>query len=98
MTDTIVIIAESQAAAGQAERVRKLFTDLIDRTRAEDGCLRYELFRDRDDDHRFILMEEWRDQAALDAHLSSEHIAAFFREVMALLAEEGRMTYASRIA
>lgn len=98
MHDTIVIIAESHAAAGQADRVRELFASVIDRTRAEDGCLRYELLQNLDKDDRIILVEEWRDQASLDAHLAADHIVSLFQEVMELLTDEGRMTYAARIA
>lgn len=93
-----MIIAESQAAAGRADQVRALFEGVVDRTRVEDGCLRYELVQDLDNGDRIILMEEWRDQGSLDAHLNADHIVSLFQEIMPLLTEGGRMTRVGRIA
>ncbi|MDO0926610.1 putative quinol monooxygenase [Streptomyces sp. TG1A-8] len=97
MNDTVMIIAESNAAEGKADQVRSLIQSVVERTRAEDGCLRYDLLRDLDDDSHMILIEEWRDQAALDAHLASEHLTSLFQEMMPLLAGEGRGTRVSRV-
>ncbi|GAA2967135.1 putative quinol monooxygenase [Streptomyces enissocaesilis] len=97
MNDTVMIIAESNAIEGKADQVRSLIQSVVERTRAEDGCLRYELLHDLDDDHHIILIEEWRDQASLDAHLASEHLSSLFQEMMPLLAGEGRGTRVSRV-
>jgi len=43
---------------------------------AEPGCLRYELLADSNDDNKFILVEKWASQEALDAHDNSEHMVA----------------------
>jgi len=43
---------------------------------AEPGCLRYELLADFDDENRFILIEKWASQEALDAHDHTEHMVA----------------------
>ena len=47
--------------------------------RAEDGNLRYEYFFPMDDPETVLLIDQWRDQAALDTHHASpmmEKIAA----------------------
>ena len=47
--------------------------------RAEDGNLRYEYFFPMDDPETVLLIDQWRDQAAIDAHHASpmmERIAA----------------------
>lgn len=97
MEETIMIIAESHAAPGRADQVRSLFEGVVDRTRAEDGCLRYELLQDLDNGDRIVLMEEWRDQESLDAHLGADHIVTLFQEIMPLLTDGGRMTRVARI-
>ncbi|PCC48419.1 putative quinol monooxygenase [Brevibacterium aurantiacum] len=98
MEETIMIIAESHAAPGRADQVRALFESVVDRTRAEDGCLRYELLQDLDNGDRIILVEEWLDQASLDAHLGADHIVTLFQEIMPLLTDSGRMTRVARLA
>ena len=39
--------------------------------RAEDGCERYEYFFPMEDAETVLLIDRWRDQAALDAHHKS---------------------------
>jgi len=43
---------------------------------AEPGCLKYELFCDEVDENKFILIEKWASQTALDTHDLSEHMVA----------------------
>lgn len=56
----------------QIEAYRKLKPIVL----AEPGCLRYELLSDDTDENKFILVEKWESQAALDAHDESEHMVA----------------------
>lgn len=44
-------------------------------TRAEDGCHLYSFAEDLLDPGLLRVFEVWRDQAALDAHFKTEHIA-----------------------
>ena len=50
-------------------------------TQQEAGCLRYNFYADLEDEHHFLVYEEWESQAHLDAHLSTDnppaHMAAF---------------------
>ncbi len=41
---------------------------LRDASRAEAGCITFDVSRSVDDPNVFVLYEEWRDQAALDEH------------------------------
>ena len=44
---------------------------IADKIRAEDGNLRYEYFFPMNDPETVLLIDAWRDQAALDAHHAS---------------------------
>ena len=44
-------------------------------SRADDGCVAYGYHREIVDDMAFIAVEEWRDMAALEAHLRQPHVA-----------------------
>ena len=51
-----------------------MFAELGRASRAEDGCVGYEVAQGSGDDRAtFVLFEKWRDQAALDAHQEEEH-------------------------
>ncbi|MBR5379784.1 MAG: antibiotic biosynthesis monooxygenase [Clostridia bacterium] len=43
--------------------------------RAEDGNLRYEYYQPFDDPETVLLIDSWRDQAAIDAHHASPMMA-----------------------
>lgn len=52
----------------EADRVSELLPDHIRLTRAEPGCLRFEVFRSHADPIRFAVSELYRDRAAFEAH------------------------------
>jgi quinol monooxygenase YgiN len=50
---------------------------MVEATRAEPGCRAYVFSPDVDDPALVHLYELWDDQAALDAHFASDHMAAW---------------------
>ena len=50
---------------------------LREASRAEAGCLTFDVSRSIEDPSAFVLYEEWRDQAALDEHYATEHFKKF---------------------
>lgn len=53
---------------------------IVDRVRAEEGNERYEYFFPMDDAETVMLIDKWRDQAALDVH----HKTSIMKEIAAL--------------
>jgi len=51
--------------------------DLIEKSRAEEGCISYSLYQDPQDKTKFLFFEEWKNQAAVDFHFSTEHFKKF---------------------
>ena len=54
-------------------------------TRAEAGCINYDLHVDAADPCVFIFYENWTDRAALDAHLAMPHLQPLFSQLDRLL-------------
>jgi len=73
---------ELLAALGQAER----------EALAQPGCVRYSFAATVADPDRFVLVSEWRDRAAMDAHYGSEGFARFQFSLDGLLARPSEMT------
>ncbi len=48
---------------------------IADAIRAEEGNLRYQYFQPLDDPETVLLIDSWRDQAAIDAHHASPMMA-----------------------
>jgi quinol monooxygenase YgiN len=70
------VVAVITAKPGQEATVRDALDALVAPTRAEEGCLSYELFESQADPTTFITIELWRSQDDLDAHTKSPHLAA----------------------
>ena len=60
------------ARAFAEEMVR---TGVVSAIRAEDGNLRYEYFFPMEDPETVLLIDQWRDQEAIDAHHASPMMA-----------------------
>lgn len=56
-------------------------TRMMEASNKEDGCITYKFYSDLLNPRRFRLYEEWRDQAALDAHFASDHMAEFQKQL-----------------
>jgi quinol monooxygenase YgiN len=56
---------------GQVDPVRRALLGAIDSTRAEDGCLDYDLYQSFDDPAVLFYRENWTGQSALDRHMNT---------------------------
>jgi len=86
--NTLRVVARMIARPEAAGEVRAVLSGLVAPTRAEAGCLGYELLQNTSDPTDFTFVEEWEDDAALDAHLATEHISAALSRLPGLLARE----------
>ncbi|MCV7424790.1 antibiotic biosynthesis monooxygenase [Mycobacterium yunnanensis] len=71
--EVVVIVAHWQTSADDLDTVLGFVAELTPRSLAEPGCLGYEALQDADDPTRLVLVERYRDRAALEAHLASPH-------------------------
>ncbi len=63
---------------GQVDAVRQAHLRMVDPTRAEPGCMDYDLYQSVEDPSMMFFYENWMDQAALDQHMNTP---AFYRVV-----------------
>lgn len=71
----LLIIGTIRLPPNRFEEARSAMERMISGSRAEAGCLEYSYARDVLDAGLIRVTEVWRDQAALDAHFRSTHIA-----------------------
>jgi quinol monooxygenase YgiN len=75
MSDSSVrIVALIKAKPDQVEPLKEILMGQIEPTRAEDGCVSYELMQNIKDETDFAFVEQWRDLGAVKAHSKSEHL------------------------
>ncbi len=75
--DTVTAMGTARFAAGEIDRLIPDLKVLLAATRAEDGCDLYAFSRDVLDPDLLHIAEKWRDAAALFAHSTTPHMAAF---------------------
>ena len=66
-----------KAAPGRDAELESRLSALVAPSRAEPGCVRYELYRNAETPGEFMFCEAFVDQAALDAHIATPHFQAF---------------------
>ncbi len=74
----VVAVVHVRAAEGKVDEVIAAFTTCIEKTHEEQGCLNYALHRDAADANHLVLIERWRSQADLDAHMGQPYVADLF--------------------
>ena len=86
----VSVIATTRAKSGYEDKVRDGFAALVDPSRKEPGCLRYDVLEDVHYTGRFFTYEEWESEEALHTHLHVNKAA--LDKVKALLAEDLRIS------
>ncbi|NQD92901.1 antibiotic biosynthesis monooxygenase [Pseudomonas sp. CrR25] len=77
MPTPLTLVATLITRDGHAAAVEAGLRQLVDASRAEVGCLQYDLHQHRDNPQVFVMLEQWLDAAALSAHQQSPHFQAF---------------------
>ncbi|NLB32330.1 MAG: antibiotic biosynthesis monooxygenase [Tissierellia bacterium] len=69
----VKVVAKGYFYEGKTEEAIKMYEELVEKTRMEDGCMAYNLFRDTKDGSILTMIEEWENQEYLDKHMKTEH-------------------------
>lgn len=87
----ITVVAQSTFRPETLGTVLDLYRRLVDQTRTEAGCRRYELFRDRNDPSCLTMIEEWESETALAAHSSNPKFLELVGQLRPLAAAPGAL-------
>ena len=93
----IVGIVHVRAAQDRVDEVVAAFTTCIEKTHQEEGCRAYALHQDSNDPSHLVLIERWRSQEDLDAHMTQPYVADLFAVVgtPGVLAAAPEITFAT---
>ena len=73
----VAVIGQFRMPPENMAAARPLMAKVMLATRAEDGCIEYNYAEDVLDPGLIRVFEAWRDQAALDAHFKTPHMATW---------------------
>ena len=85
-TEMVRVIARITARPEHADELKAVLLRIVQPTRAERGCVRYELHQSETDAADFVFIEEWTDGAAIAAHMQAKHVRDALQKAAALVA------------
>lgn len=77
MTKPLTIVARIEAKEDSVGLVKAELIKLIEPTRAEQGCLQYDLHQDNDNPEVFLFYENWETREQWQTHMNNEHLKAY---------------------
>ena len=83
----LTIVANIRANPDQVDRVKAELEKLVPITRAEKGCIHYDLHRDNDDPAHFMFYETWETRELWQTHMNAPHLAAYMQATDGAVAE-----------
>ncbi len=75
----LTVVARILAKPESLELVKSELLKLIDVTRAEKGCINYDLHQDNDNENLFLFYENWESKALWQTHMNNQHLADYMK-------------------
>jgi quinol monooxygenase YgiN len=88
----IIALGDIYAQIESREEVRDLMRATQTRTRDQPGCLSYEFAEALGDAGHFLVVQRWRDQAAVDEHYRSQEFTAYQQRIRDYLVRSSDLT------
>ena len=73
----LTIVAHIRAKKDKIEVVKQELLKLIELTRAEEGCIDYDLHQDNEDPAYFMFYENWDTRDLWQIHMNTPHLKQF---------------------
>jgi len=73
----MMIIAKLSVKPEKVKDFVAVAKEMIEKSNQESGCSSYQLYQDPYDNSKFVFVEEYKNQAAIDTHFSMEYFKAF---------------------
>lgn len=83
----VVLAVTWMAKMGHEKEVVSVFTKLTEESRKEPGCIMYLVHQHKTDSRRFFVYEQYKDDAALEAHRASPHFLQYAKKELPKLGE-----------
>ena len=85
--EQIVLIARLKVKADKVEELKEAALAIVAQSRAEAGCINYDIHQSIEDETVFFWHETWKHKAAIDEHFATPFFGEFFKTVEQVAAE-----------
>lgn len=96
--EKIVLVARLKVKEGMVEEAKKAALSLVEVSRAEEGCINYDVHQSIEDETVFVWHETWANKAALDEHFQKPYFVKFFAKVDEVAAEPPQINLTRKIS
>ncbi|EDP69989.1 peptidase T [Flavobacteriales bacterium ALC-1] len=79
MSNQLTIVARILAKEEHRDLVKRELLKLIDITRAEKGCINYDLHQDNENENLFLFYENWENRDLWQTHMNNTHLAEYMK-------------------
>ncbi len=83
----LTIVANVRANKDSIELVKSELLKLIDVTRAEAGCINYDLHQDNENPEYFLFFENWESRDLWQTHMGNTHLQSYLKATEGAVAE-----------
>ena len=97
MTMPLTIVARIVPTPGKEDDLEAAMKALVAATRAEAGCIQYDLHRTNEDPCVFLFFENWETHALWRAHMDGPHLKAFNEKASGMI-DKAEILQMTRIA
>jgi quinol monooxygenase YgiN len=87
----LVLHAFIKVDPNQREEFLKHAEQVMKGSKAEEGCNSYHLYEDTLETNTFVMLEEWKNNAALEYHFKTDHYQVFKEATGGMLVEPPRL-------
>jgi quinol monooxygenase YgiN len=89
----LIVVGSARALPERRGELVAAAREVVTATRGDEGCQSYGFYADLTDENVIVSVEVWRDQAALDAHMTHQHTQDFLGRTTGLLAGTPEMAF-----
>lgn len=79
------------------EIVEKLILDLVEPARKEEGCLYYNVFKEKGKQGSFYILDGWKNQEAVNNHAKHPNVLFVMSKLRPLLLKDPELTFGNKI-
>jgi quinol monooxygenase YgiN len=89
--NSMMITAKILVKADKVKEFIEAAKEMIEKANKESGCKFYQLYQDPYNNTRFMFVEEYKNQAAVDAHFATDYFKAFGAKIGPLVQEPAKI-------
>ena len=87
----MMIVANVSVKPEKVKAFTEAAKEIIEKSNKEPGCKSYQLYQDPYNTTKFIFVEEYKNQAAVDAHFASDYFKAFGPKIKDLVQDPAKI-------